>query len=77
MNEYKEEDRDSLPARGEAKTLLVDHRGEPLEIPPEGSLWLLALGWRGIVAWRHSRERAGLGMADHLVYLDSKPEDRS
>ncbi|HEX9951870.1 MAG TPA: hypothetical protein VGB53_08895 [Rubricoccaceae bacterium] len=31
--------------------------GHPFEIPLEGSLGLLALGWRGLVAWREARGR--------------------
>jgi len=31
---------------------------ESVEIPPEGSLGLLALGAIGLVEWRHARERA-------------------
>ncbi|HEX8384792.1 MAG TPA: hypothetical protein VF576_01340, partial [Rubricoccaceae bacterium] len=27
----------------------------PYEVPPAGSLGLLALGWRGLVAWREAR----------------------
>ncbi|MGA7306723.1 MAG: hypothetical protein WBW88_17760, partial [Rhodothermales bacterium] len=31
---------------------------QPYEIPPEGSLGLLALGAVGITEWRYARERA-------------------
>lgn len=31
--------------------------GTPFEIPPEGSLGLLALGWRGLTLWRDARGR--------------------
>jgi hypothetical protein len=43
---------DSEEAGGEAPGSKV------YEIPPEGSLGLLALGAVGIVEWRHARERA-------------------
>lgn len=35
--------------------------GESVEIPPEGSLGLLALGAIGLVEWRHARNRAKRG----------------
>ncbi|CAN5325699.1 hypothetical protein BH09BAC5_BH09BAC5_00700 [soil metagenome] len=32
--------------------------GAEYAVPPEGSLGLLALGYRGLVAWRNKREEA-------------------
>lgn len=29
--------------------------GQPIEIPEEGALGLLALGYRGLLAWREKR----------------------
>jgi hypothetical protein len=29
--------------------------GKPFKVPVEGSLGLLALGYKGLVAWRHTR----------------------
>ncbi|MCU0433201.1 MAG: hypothetical protein MUC87_07105 [Bacteroidia bacterium] len=29
------------------------------QVPPEGSLGLLALGWQGLKAWREARRAAG------------------
>lgn len=34
---------------------LVDAQGKPLAIPQEGTLSLLALGYKGIMAWREVR----------------------
>lgn len=35
---------------------LIDANGKAMPIPKEGSLSLLALGYRGIMAWREVRE---------------------
>lgn len=35
---------------------LIDKQGNPIPIPKEGSLSLLALGYQGIMAWRELRE---------------------
>ena len=32
--------------------------GEVYDIPIEGSLGLLALGYKGLLAWRHKRKRS-------------------
>ncbi len=34
---------------------LIDENGRPFDIPVEGSLGLLALGARGLLAWRKKR----------------------
>jgi hypothetical protein len=36
----------------------IYHANEKLPIPPEGSLGLLALGYKGVIAWRKAREAA-------------------
>ena len=36
---------------------LTTEDGQPFEIPPEGSLGLLALGYQGLAAWRQAREK--------------------
>jgi len=33
-------------------------KGDVYEVPPEGSLGLLALGYQGLVAWREAQEKA-------------------
>lgn len=33
----------------------VDKDGKPLNIPPGGSMGLLAIGFRGLMAWRAKR----------------------
>lgn len=59
----------------EDELLLVDPRGQVVEIPPEGSLWSLALGWRAIVTWRRVRRAAGVEPTDHLVHHPPASED--
>lgn len=54
----------------------IDAKGKPIDVPPEGALWLLAVGWRGVVAWRRARERAGIDHSDHLVYIEPEPEKK-
>lgn len=76
MDGFREE-KDGVGAAGEdgqTEPLLVDHQGEPLEIPPEGNLWSLALGWRGVVAWRRARQAAGADL-DHLMFFKPKDEE--
>lgn len=34
---------------------LVTKEGKRYDVPPEGSLGLLALGYRGVMAWRERR----------------------
>jgi len=33
--------------------------GDTYEVPPEGSLGLLALGYRGLEAWRKAQQKTG------------------
>jgi hypothetical protein len=35
---------------------IVGPDGKPIEIPAEGSLGLLAVGYRGLMAWRQKRK---------------------
>ena len=44
--------------------------GDPYQIPPEGSLGLLALGARGLDAWRAVRRAAGIDPAIRGETLD-------
>ena len=37
------------------KLTITTKDGKPLNVPPEGSLGLLALGHVGLIAWRQSR----------------------
>lgn len=34
------------------------------EVPVDGSLGLLALGYRGIIAWRDARKKAGINIIE-------------
>lgn len=37
------------------KIIITTKDGAPIDVPPEGSLGLLALGYKGLIAWRQSR----------------------
>lgn len=37
------------------KVTITTRDGKPMVIPPEGALGLLALGYRGLIAWRQAR----------------------
>ena len=37
---------------------IIDPEGKPFEIPVRGSMGLLALGYRGLMAWRAKRIEA-------------------
>lgn len=37
------------------KIVITTKDGKPLAIPPEGALGLLALGHKGLIAWRQAR----------------------
>lgn len=37
------------------KLVIRTKDGKPFPVPPEGSLGLLALGYKGLMAWRQSR----------------------
>lgn len=39
----------------EQKITITTKDGAPIDVPPEGSLGLLALGYKGLIAWRQSR----------------------
>lgn len=39
--------------------LLKTRDGQEIPVPPDGSLGLMALGYRGIMLWRQARAKAG------------------
>lgn len=39
------------------KVIIKTKDGEPFKVPPEGSLGLLALGYKGLLAWRNARRQ--------------------
>ena len=45
-------------ARSDRTDAISHADGTPYEVPVEGSLPLLALGYRGLMAWRAKRARA-------------------
>ncbi len=38
------------------KMTMKNEKGMQIEIPPSGSLGLLALGYRGLIAWRQAKQ---------------------
>ena len=46
------------------------------KIPPEGSLGLLALGWRGLEAWREARGSTLPASVDRRSATHGPAEDR-
>lgn len=50
------------PSRNDPRDpAIITKDGEPFEAPAEGSLSLLALGYRGLMAWRAKRASAAQG----------------
>lgn len=41
-------------------TDLKNNNGKDFEVPVDGSLGLLAVGYKGIMAWRETRKNAGI-----------------
>lgn len=39
------------------KVVITTKEGELFKVPPEGSLGLLALGYKGLIAWRQARRQ--------------------
>jgi hypothetical protein len=50
----------------------MPEKGSPYEIPVEGSLGLLAVGYRGLVAWREKRKQKGYHHNQHLYIVNKK-----
>lgn len=53
------------------KVVITTKEGEHFKIPPEGSLGLLALGYKGLIAWRQARRqfqkaKKGAGAGDNV-----------
>jgi hypothetical protein len=48
----------------------MDEKKIVVKVPPQGSLGLLALGHKGLIAWRKAREEA----KDKEVNTESEPE---
>lgn len=49
----------SIMIAKDEKIIITTKEGNPIEVPPEGSLGLLALGYKGLIAWRQARMKAG------------------
>ena len=47
--------------------LLTTEDGTPYEVPVEGSLGLLALGYAGLILWREARKEQAYDFAQHLL----------
>lgn len=55
MNENKQKTIVRLKEMYEQNLEIKTVNGEDFEVPKEGSLGLLALGYRGIIAWRKAK----------------------
>jgi hypothetical protein len=49
--------------------------GQPFEVPPEGALGLLALGWEGLRLWRAARRHGGWKPAEPVS--EKQPEQQA
>ena len=47
---------------------LLSANGQPFEIPVEGSLGLLALGYVGLMLWRDTRKNAVSNFTDSYLF---------
>jgi hypothetical protein len=45
------------PEQPKQKLMITTEDGELFQVPPEGSLGLLALGYKGLIAWRQARRQ--------------------
>ncbi len=45
------------PEQSKQKLVISTEDGKPFQVPPEGSLGLLALGYKGLIAWRQARRQ--------------------
>ena len=48
------------------KAAILKMDGTPFEVPVEGSMGLLALGFQGLMAWRAKRKEANYNFSEHL-----------
>jgi hypothetical protein len=69
------------------KIVITTKDGNPLPVPPEGALGLLALGYKGLIAWRQARkeynkqkkmqegvqEETGVNTIDTDIHTGDKP----
>lgn len=46
-----------MEKKQQKKIVITTNDGQPFKIPVEGSLGLLALGYKGVVAWRQVRRQ--------------------
>ncbi len=45
------------PEQPKQKLMITTEDGKLFQVPPEGSLGLLALGYKGLIAWRQARRQ--------------------
>ncbi|MEM1122603.1 MAG: hypothetical protein AAGJ18_19320 [Bacteroidota bacterium] len=57
------------------KSNLQTTDGKNYDVPVEGSLGLLALGYRGLVAWRAKREASNYSLQEHLYIPKPKKKN--
>ncbi|MFZ1617099.1 MAG: hypothetical protein WAT41_07090 [Flavobacteriales bacterium] len=54
---FPQEDQNHLEAQDPPEQKINTKDGAPFEVPANGSLSLLALGYRGLMAWRAKRTK--------------------
>ena len=60
------------------KVSITTNDGKPFQIPVEGSLGLLALGYKGLVAWRQVRRQyQKTVVAKQAQKQEKKPDTKS
>lgn len=60
------------------KISITTNDGKPFQIPVEGSLGLLALGYKGLVAWRQVRRQYQKTLvANKAQKQENKPDTKS
>jgi len=69
-------------SEAEKRPNIITADAQPYEIPEEGSLGLLALGYRGLIAWRSKRaermmgDPVGRAGTEVGIKADEKTKDR-
>ena len=56
--------------------IIKNKKAKEYEIPLEGSLGLLALGYRGLVAWREKREKEGYKTTNQILVSKKKKKKK-
>ena len=57
------------------KISIVTKGGDPFQVPVEGSLGLLALGYKGLIAWRQVRRQFQKAKKEQLAKSEVNPDN--